>query len=100
MMLEGVGGREAEMEVMGWNAGPESGDKGRRLPNTGESAVSGVGEVSPFRARSSGVNRPLGVRLMKRGEVEGEADTAGDVGREVREVDAGELARCMLDAKL
>lgn len=99
VMLEGVVGLE-ETEVIGWKAVTDNGERGRRRPSTGESMGSGVGEVLPLPLRSSGVMRPLGVRLKKRGDGDTGTALVGDVGREVREIEALELVRYMLEEKL
>ena len=45
--FDGVDGRDGG-DVMGWYAGPDRGELGRRRPRTGDSAVSEVGEDGLF----------------------------------------------------
>ena len=102
VMFDGVVGREPDTDK-GWNTGPESGETGRRRPRPDMSVVSDAGGVSfplPLRSRSSGVKRPLVVRLKNIGETDVGVDPVGDIGLDGRVVEALEFERYMLEAKV
>lgn len=98
-------GREEDVPVLegwiGWKAGPDRGETGRRRAYAEESESGGTGELLPpvplplsLRERSSGVKRPFVLREKKRGEV-GVCRTVGEFAREdgPRELEAVELLR-------
>lgn len=82
VIFEGVVGREDDVPTsegwIGWKAGPDRGETGRRRPYAEESESGGIGELLPpvplplplsLRERSSGVKRPFVLREKNRGEV-------------------------------